>query len=134
MSKCTLKITGTHAEADPKFFWAAIETFTQHLYNIGIHNVEVNMEFNVEESVEEELPFIEAPPVPEPVITSPTLEIVEEEEEEQAAVLSVDFGSVTAAEIADKYNLTDSDFEGLTPTGSTGYTAGDVRKIVKSRA
>lgn len=52
------------------------------------------------------------------------------DEPEQAATLTVDFASARAAELADEADLTDADFEGVEPSGSGGYTAGDVRGIV----
>ena len=49
--------------------------------------------------------------------------------EEQASVLAVDFASSAASELADKLNLTGEAFDGVEPSGVTGYTVGDVRRI-----
>lgn len=45
----------------------------------------------------------------------------------------VDFGSDEAAELARDSGLTTADFDGVKPSGKTGYVQSDVRRIVESR-
>lgn len=59
-------------------------------------------------------------PDPEPEPEDPTLEVA--------------FASSAASELAESEGLSPDDFEGVVPTGATGYTTGDVRAILKARA
>ena len=56
-----------------------------------------------------------------------------EEQEEQAAVLDVAFGSVAAANLADELNLTKDDFFRKRKSGVKGFTVGDVRGIAEAK-
>lgn len=49
-----------------------------------------------------------------------------------AASLSVPFASAPAAKLADKKDLTDRHFDGVKPSGETGYTVDDVKAIIKA--
>ena len=44
------------------------------------------------------------------------------------------FGSPTAEALADEHGLVAADFDGVAPTGKTGFTADDVRNIAKAKA
>jgi len=50
-----------------------------------------------------------------------------------ASVLSVDFASSSASELADELDLTDTDFAPWKPSGKTGFTVGDVRVIAAAK-
>lgn len=54
-------------------------------------------------------------------------------ENKQASILTVDFASAAAAEYADDHDLTDADFDGMEPSGKTGYTKADAVAAKEAR-
>lgn len=69
-----------------------------------------------------------APSSPEPASEATT-----ETHGEPAASLSVNFASDAATELADDAKLTDTDFAGVEPSGTTGFTVADVREIIDAK-
>lgn len=54
-------------------------------------------------------------------------------EVEFAAVLTVDFASDSAAELAAEHKLTNDAFVNRSPSGKTGFTVADVREVIRER-
>lgn len=67
-----------------------------------------------------------------PAEVTEAVEGVTETVGEQAASLTVNFASDTAAELADSHNLTDTDFAGIEPSGAKGFTKADVERAIEA--
>lgn len=114
MRKLILRAEFEHDESNLATLSSAFAEFCRDLHKLG---------FKENAHWYEDRPLEEMPAGFTATESEPVAEI------KQAAEMPVDFASAAAAELADSLNLKASDFKGLKPSGKTGYTIADVRKV-----
>jgi hypothetical protein len=102
-------MSGTTEEKNHDHLWAFLRDAQARLPSMGYQPVSLAVVAD-EVVVEQPVPVLEQPP-------------------KEAAVHEVDFASAAAAELADELNLPAEAFSGLTPSGKTGFTLADVRRL-----
>ena len=126
MTRFIISLGGSHSGGDPNDFNRLIRDLKHSLHVAGYTVDEAVTDYDTSDRGQgkagkfSEVVVSEPPPEPEPA-------------EQLASVLSVDFASSTAAELADERDLTDRDFATAEPSGKTGFTVDDVRYIAEQK-